>query len=571
MKRLGVLFITFATVLGLGVSAFAQTSPGGSFTDDDGSIHEADVEAIAVADITRGCNPPWNDEFCPGRSVTRGEMAAFLTRALNLPAGPDRFVDDALSVFQDDINALAASDVTRGCNPPENDRFCPDRPVTRGEMAAFLTRAYGYVASESDVFEDDDSSIFEGDIDALASADVTRGCNPPESDRFCPDDPVTRAQMASFLVRAEGLPTEPVPSRPEVGLTRLSDDLQQPVYAVAPPGDERIFVVEKGGTIEIFAEGSIESQPFLDVSDRVVNQGEMGLLSMAFHPEFPQDDRVFIYYSTRASDGGLQSQISSFQLSPDPDVLIPVETPLLTIPQPASNHNGGHLLFDPDGYLVVALGDGGGSNDTFGNGQNANTLLGSLLRIDIDAAFPYSIPSENPFLNGPGRDEIWAVGLRNPWRIWFDDGLLYVADVGQGSREEVTVVGDDRPLVNYGWPRFEGSICNPNDDDQSCASSGMEFPDLEYSHSAGVCSITGGVVYRGEALHWLQGHYFYGDLCGGFIRSFRTPDGSRIDDRQDWTSRLGSVGGGLWSFGVDGAGEMLVVSGSGSLFRLEAE
>lgn len=569
MRRLGVLSITATVALGLALPGAGQTLPGGSFTDDDGSVHESSIEAIAAADITRGCNPPWNDEFCPAQSVTRGQMAAFLTRALGLPSGPDRFIDDALSVFQDDINALAASDITRGCNPPANDRFCPERPVTRGEMAAFLTRAYGYIASESDVFDDDDDSVFEGDIDALAAADVTRGCNPPDNDRYCPDEPVTRAQMASFLVRAEGLATEPVSPRPEVGLALLSDDFQQPVYAVAPPGDERIFVVEKGGRIEVFADGSIEPEPFLDISDRVVNRGEMGLLSMVFHPDFPQDDRVFVYYSTTDSDGDLESQISSFHVSPDPDVLIPVETPLLTIPQPAANHNGGHLLFGPDGYLIVALGDGGGGNDTYGNAQNANTLLGSLLRIDIDAAFPYAIPSDNPFLNGPGRDEIWAVGLRNPWRIWLDGGLLYVADVGQGAREEVTVVDDDRPLVNYGWPRFEGSLCNPNDDDPSCVSSGMEFPDVEYSHSSGVCSVTGGVVYRGDALHWLQGHYFYGDLCGGFIRSFRTHDGSRIDDRQDWTSRLGSVGGGLWSFGVDGAGEMLVVSGRGSVFRLE--
>lgn len=553
----------------IALPAGADLPPGGSFLDDDGSVHESDIEAIAASGITLGCNPPWNDDFCPTRDVSRGEMAAFLVRALDLPPGPEQFEDDTFSVFQDDINALAAAGITRGCNPPANDAFCPTRPVTRGEMAAFLTRAYDYEATESDRFADDDGSVFEGDIDALASSGVTKGCDPPANQNFCPDDEVTREQMASFLARAENLPTEAVPARPDLHLAEVVSDLAQPVYAIAPPGDERLFVVEKGGVIRIVENGAVLSEPFLDISAEVANRGEMGLLSMAFHPQFPQDDRVFVYYSNE--DDGLESRVSSFRLSSDPDVLIPIETRLMTIEQPATNHNGGHLLFDPDGYLVVALGDGGGSNDTFGNAQDANTLLGSLLRVDVDGATPYTIPADNPFLSGPGRDEIWGLGLRNPWRIWFDDGLLYVADVGQGAREEITVVAADRPLVNYGWPRFEGSLCNPDDADPSCSSAGMEFPDVEYERAGGACAVTGGIVYRGAAIHWLRGHYFYGDLCAGFIRSFRTHDGVQIDDEQDWTSTLGDVPG-FWSFGVDGAGELLVVSGSqGAVYRLETE
>jgi hypothetical protein len=496
-------------------------------------------------------------------------MAAFLVRALGLEPGPERFVDDTFSVFQADINALAAAGITRGCNPPANDRFCPDRPVTRGEMAAFLTRAYGYEATTTDRFLDDDDSVFESDIDALASSGVTRGCDPPANQNFCPDDLVTRQQMASFLTRAEDLPTEAVPSRPDVRLNVVASGFAQPVYAVAPPGDDRLFVVEKGGVIRIVEDGQILPEPFLDISSEVANRGEMGLLSMAFHPEFPADDRVFVYYSNE--DDGHESRISSFRLSSDPDVLSPAETRVMTIDQPDTNHNGGHLLFGPGGYMIIALGDGGGGNDRYGNAQNANTVLGSLLRIDVDGASPYSIPADNPFLSGPGRDEIWALGLRNPWRIWFDGGLLYVADVGQGAREEITVVADDRPLVNYGWPRFEGSLCNPNDTDPSCSTAGLEFPDVEYDRADGACAITGGLVYRGEALPWLQGHYFYGDLCAGFIRSFRTHDGNAVDDPQDWTGRLGEVPG-FWSFGADGAGELLIVSGSaGTVYRLEAD
>lgn len=567
LRRLAPGLMLVALLAG-SVPAAADLPPGGTFVDDDGSVHEADIEAIAAAGITRGCNPPANDRFCPDRTVSRGEMAAFLVRALGLPAGPDQFIDDALSVFQSDINALAAAGVTRGCNPPVNDRFCPEREVTRGEMAAFLTRAYAYVPGEADQFVDDDTSVFERDIDALATAGVTRGCNPPANDRFCPNQPVTRQQMASFLTRAEGLTSPTVPPRPDLHLQVVASGLTQPLYAVAPPGDDRLFIVEKRGRIKISRGGTVLETPFLDISSRVSNSGEMGLLSMAFHPDFPADDRVFVYYSN--TDDGHESRISSFRLSANPDVLAPTETPIMTIDQPATNHNGGHLVFTDDGYLLIALGDGGGGNDTHGNGQNANRLLGSLLRIDIDGAAPYTIPAGNPFLSGPGRDEIWALGVRNPWRIWLDDGLLYVADVGQGAREEVTVVPADRPLVNYGWPRFEGSLCNPNDADPSCATGGMEFPDVEYSQDSGECAITGGIVYRGSALPWLEGHYFYGDLCAGFIRSFRTPDGVAVLDEQDWTARLGEVPA-LWSFGVDGDGELLVVSGQGTVYRLEAE
>lgn len=568
MRGTRTLLAAGVLLVGIALPVAGQLPPGGTFIDDDGSVHEADIEAIAAADITRGCNPPWNDRFCPDQAVTRGEMAAFIVRALGLPSGPDAFTDDGTSVFEDDINALAAAGITRGCDPPTNTRFCPNRSITRGEMAAFLARAYGYVATQTDHFEDDEDSIFEAEIDALASADVTRGCNPPANDRFCPHDDVTRAQMASFLARAEGLTGLPVPPRPDVQLRLLSDDFRQPTHAISPPGDDRIFVVEKRGTIRVFVDGRILPEPFLDISDRVLNSGEMGLLSMAFHPDFPNDDRVFVYYSTEDAGGGLRSQISSFRLSPNPNVASPAETPLLTIDQPARNHNGGHLLFDENGYLIIAMGDGGGGNDRFQNAQNSQSLLGKLLRIDIDTASPYAVPADNPFVGGPGRDEIWAVGLRNPWRIWFDDGLLYVADVGQQAREEITVVDADRPLVNYGWSRFEGSLCNPDDHDPSCVRTGMEFPDVEYGRSGGACAVTGGVVYRGEALHWLTGHYFYGDVCAGFIRSFRTYDGVVIEDRQDWTSRLGAVPG-LWSFGVDGSGEMLVVQSTGSLYRLE--
>ncbi len=219
---------TMAAVLSFGLlavsAALAQLPPGGTFADDDGNVHEGHIEAIASAAITKGCNPPLNDLYCPGDPVTRGQMAAFLNRALPLPAtAQDFFVDDEGSVFEADINQLAAAGITRGCNPPDNTSFCPDDVVSRAQMAAFLVRGFDYTDDGgADLFIDDDGSIFEPDIDKLATADVTKGCNPPTNDMYCPDAPVLRDQMASFLARALGLDPIPVPP-PTDGTTSTSN------------------------------------------------------------------------------------------------------------------------------------------------------------------------------------------------------------------------------------------------------------------------------------------------------------------------------------------------------------
>jgi plastocyanin len=214
-RRLGIVVAGALVLSSLPILA-AELPPGGTFLDDDGNVHEGFIEAIAAEGVTRGCNPPANDRFCPDERVSRGQMAAFLARALGLPAaGSSPFSDDAGSVFEDDIARLAAAGVTRGCNPPANDRFCPDESVTRGQMAAFLVRAFGYDdPGGGDLFVDDDGSVFERDIDRLATAGVTRGCDPPANQRFCPDEPVLRDQMASFLGRALGLTATVPPPRP---------------------------------------------------------------------------------------------------------------------------------------------------------------------------------------------------------------------------------------------------------------------------------------------------------------------------------------------------------------------
>lgn len=229
MKRGILAALTVPLFAMAAIPVFAQTlPPGGTFIDDNGSVHEGDIEAIAAAGVTRGCNPPTNDQFCPDDSVTRGEMAAFIVRARSLPAtGDDFFDDDEGSAFEDDINRMAAAGITNGCDEAAG-LYCPTGLVSRGEMAAFLVRSFGYVAGlGSDLFGDDDTSVFEDDIDRLGTADITRGCNPPTNDAFCPQDPVSRGEMASFLARALGLDPIPVPtsstSTTDGGSTSTSD------------------------------------------------------------------------------------------------------------------------------------------------------------------------------------------------------------------------------------------------------------------------------------------------------------------------------------------------------------
>lgn len=553
--RRTMIVVGLIVAMAVPLTAAAQLAPGGSFVDDDGSVHEGNIEAIAAEGITRSCNPPVGDRFCPADPVTRGQMAAFLVRALGLPPAPagDTFVDDDASVFEDDIERLAASGITRGCS---TDSFCPDDPITRGQMAAFLVRAYDYPAGTADQFTDDDDSVFESDIDALASSRITVGCG---DGLFCPEDPVTREQMATFIARAEGLSPIVPPPRGDLSLEVVAEDLSSPVHATAPVGDDRLFIVEKSGTIRILENGVLLDEPFLDIADVVDDSGnEMGLLSMAFHPDYAGNGRFFVYYSRSGGDQHHLSRIAEYRVSSDPDVADPTESEVMTIPQPYSNHNGGHILFGPDGNLYVALGDGGSGGDPDENGQDPSTLLGSILRIDVDGAAPYEVPTDNPYVGRSGADEIWAIGVRNPWRIWFDDDDLYVADVGQGTWEELNVVDSSTPGLNYGWDTMEGPDCY--EPSTGCDTSGKERPVLWHAHTDGFCSITGGVVYRGSEIAELRGRYLYTDLCEGRIRSVLV-DGGTVLDSDDLSDELGQVSG-VWSFGVDGSGEVYVVRGS---------
>lgn len=346
-----------------------------------------------------------------------------------------------------------------------------------------------------------------------------------------------------------------------IRLEEVARGLSSPVHLSAPSGDARLFVVEQRGRIRIIENGVLRPEPFLDIVDRVGSGGERGLLSVAFHPEYASNGFLYVNYTDR----GGNTRIERYRVSGDRNRVDPSSAHLvLAAQQPYSNHNGGHILFGPDGMLYIAMGDGGSGGDPQGHGQNRATILGDLLRIDVDRGEPYSIPPTNPFANQAGvRGEIWAWGLRNPWRIAFDrtSGLLYVADVGQGEREEINAVPAAQGGLNFGWNIMEGSRCYRT---SSCDSSGLILPIEEYDHSEG-CSITGGLVYRGARIPALAGHYFYADYCEGWIRSFRYSNG-RVLDAREWVApgQLHLV----TSFGEDSAGELYVLSGEGVVYRL---
>lgn len=362
-----------------------------------------------------------------------------------------------------------------------------------------------------------------------------------------------------------------LPPLPAISFEPVARGFERPTFVTnAGDGSGRLFVVEKRGTIQLLRASQRAPHPFLDIRDRVTANGnEQGLLGLAFHPRFAENGRLFVYYT--AASGGANT-LAEYRISPtDPDRADPESGRiLLTIPDQYSNHNGGMLAFGPDGYLYIALGDGGGAGDPLRSGQDLANPLGSILRIDIDAppapGLAYAIPPDNPFLNTPGaRPEIWAYGLRNPWRFSFDrqTGDLWIADVGQNEREEVDFAPARSPGgANYGWSIMEGTRCyRPAN---NCDRTGLTLPVFEYTHDDG-CSITGGYVYRGLAFPALQGAYLAADYCTGNAWALRWNGLSlQVDRLPRFPDRI-------TSFGEDDAGELYIVrDGAGTLERLVA-
>jgi glucose/arabinose dehydrogenase len=350
-----------------------------------------------------------------------------------------------------------------------------------------------------------------------------------------------------------------------IKLEELTGELRSPVF-VTHAGDKsnRMFVLEKKGTIAILRDGKPVATPFLDVSGLITSSGsEQGLLGLAFHPDYVNNGRFFIYYT--ASNG--DNTLARYNVSDNADIADPASaTVLFAQPDFAPNHNGGMLAFGPDGYLYVGLGDGGGGGDPQANGQKRSTLLGKLLRLDVSGDQPYAIPPDNPWPTGAdgARPEIWAYGLRNPWRFSFDraTGDLYIADVGQNAYEEI----DFQPAgatggLNYGWSTREAMHCFRAN---TCESSGMIDPIAEYSHDQG-CSVTGGYVYRGTAFPSMAGLYIFGDYCSGTIWSLHRDAAGTWEQRKVLDSGLR-----ISSFGEDEAGELYMIDLSGTLYRVTA-
>ena len=365
-----------------------------------------------------------------------------------------------------------------------------------------------------------------------------------------PIEPLTPAPLTELAVE---------PAFPALSLSRMVG------MTYPPDGSDQLYVVLQPGRIVSFPnDPDVDTaELFLDIRDRVNDRGEEeGLLGLAFDPQYMTNGHLYVYYS--ASDPR-RSVVSRFSASADGRRADPgSERVLLEVAQPFSNHNGGQIAFGPDGYLYIALGDGGSRGDPHGNGQDLTTLLGSILRIDVRAVESegaYAVPSDNPFVGRAGtRPEIWAYGLRNPWRFSFDRvaGDLWTADVGQNRFEEVDII---QPGLNYGWNVMEGEECFVRSD---CDRTGLEMPVVEYGREGG-CSVTGGYVYRGSRLPSLYGAYVYGDYCSGRIWALRHDGDEVIEHLQIADSSLR-----IPSFGEDADGDLYVLSFDGTIYRFAA-
>jgi glucose/arabinose dehydrogenase len=394
-------------------------------------------------------------------------------------------------------------------------------------------------------------------------APTTNAAAPTDTASTPAPAPATAAPSVAAAVLPN--PTEIGEPGGEIRLEQISDNLESPVFLThAGDASGRMFVIEKRGVIAILHDRARVEQPFLDISNLINSSGsEQGLLGLAFHPDYANNRRFFVYYT--ASNG--DNTLARYQVSDNPDVADPASAQVLFAqPDFAPNHNGGMLAFGPDGYLYVGLGDGGGGGDPQSNGQDRAALLGKLLRLDVNGDAPYAIPPDNPWPDGgdEARPEVWAYGLRNPWRFSFDraNGDLYIGDVGQNIYEEINFqLAGASGGQNYGWSIREGMHCFRAD---TCQPDGLIDPIAEYDHDQG-CSVTGGYVYRGAAFASLQGLYIFGDYCSGTIWSLQRDASGAWQQRTLLDSELS-----ISSFGEDADGELYVIDLGGEIYRVTA-
>lgn len=381
----------------------------------------------------------------------------------------------------------------------------------------------------------------------------------------------------------------PTRSPAQIVATRIASGLNFPVFATHAPGDtQRLFVVEVAGAIRVIRNDSLLTRPFLDISSIVKSGGEQGCLGLAFHPDYAQNGYFYVYFIQDDGTSTGLSTILRYTVSSDPDSAVAGSgVPVFQLAQPYANHNGGTILFGSDGYLWLGLGDGGGSGDPADRAQNGLELFGKLLRLDVDGgdAYPadpnnnYAIPADNPFVGNPSfRDEIWALGLRNPYRWSFDraTGDLWIGDVGQDCYEEVDVTpAGSGGGENYGWDVMEGPHCYddlPPDCSRGPCGSGFVDPIHWIAHPAGLIALTGGYVYRGK-IAAIQGEYFFAEYFSADIFSIRW-NGTAVTDTTDWTATLAPSNttiDQIASFGEDANGELYIVDAGGEIFRIEAD
>jgi glucose/arabinose dehydrogenase len=397
----------------------------------------------------------------------------------------------------------------------------------------------------------------------LAAGLLILGCG-GDGNRATARTPAGASATAAPESTATATPPTAQTARPGLRLKRIGK-FSSPVFLTAPPGDRsRLFVVEQYGRVVIVRNGKKLAQPFLDVSRHIAAGGEQGLLSLAFAPDYAKSGLFYVYYT--AKDGSVR--IVEYQRASADRAAPRSARIVLSQPHPAGNHNGGLVRFGPDGLLYAGLGDGGGGGDQHGargNGQNLNSLLGKILRIDPRARSgrPYTIPSDNPFVGRAGRDQIWSYGLRNPWRFSFDrtTGDLVIGDVGQNAVEEIDFSpGASSRGTNYGWRPWEGRRRNFNE-----PAPGAVFPVITHLHGEGYCSITGGYVVRDPRLTGWVGRYLYSDFCRGRIESALLSPGKATDQRSTGL-RVGSIS----SFGEDARGRVYAVSLGGPVYRIVA-
>ena len=588
-----VRFLLAALVVGIVCAlAFVTARPGSALPELDYSIERAcpPQELPRAGFLDTGLEPTpadclaWYDiaagttaiTFSPSADVTRGQVASFAVRVANsldavtLPTGDTSFPDVTAGPHRDAIETLASLD------PPVIDgytdgTFGPGDPVTRGQFSTILARTMDAIADRVDDldrleaassgFPDTDDNVHEDGIARLTEVGIIQGY--PDG-TFRPSTSITRHQVATMFSRAMGgfadaALLEPPAPDPEpdlsvaVTLTPVSSSNAPIGGALGPDGI--VYVADRAGTVHRLTDDGL-GPAIIDIRDETSVGGERGLLGIAFSSDARE---LYLSFTDTAGD----SVIDAFAVR-DGTVRGDERRTVLTQTQPASNHNGGHLVVGPDGMLYIGFGDGGGAGDPQGAGQDRSTMLGSLVRIDPRGSSTYRVPSDNPFVGVSGvRPEIWAYGLRNPWRYEFDraTGDLWIADVGQSEREEVNhLPASEGAGANLGWNLMEGTLpfagSEPDD----------HWPPIYEYDTRGPegCAITGGTVYRGEAIPSLRGVYLYSDFCNGEVRGLILEDGEVAQQ-----ASLGVDGGSVVSFAEDADGEIYVFDLNGTIHRLD--